>query len=84
MSGQLSLKTELLKTTLDDKARMEASLAEKSQLVTKRESAVKAVSQELVKANDTIKKLQTEVRRHNDKVKLSHKIVTEQEKLIAK
>jgi len=84
LSGQLSLKTELLKTTVDDKARMEASLAEKSQLVTKRESAVKAVSQELVKANDTIKKLQTEVRRHNDKVKLSHKIVTEQEKLIAK
>ena len=80
----MSLKSEILKTSLDDKAKAVQSLVEKTQLVAKRETAVKAVSQELVKANETIKKLQSEIRRHNDKVKLSQKIVGEQEKLITK
>jgi len=84
LSGELSLKSEILKTSLDDKAKAEQLLVEKTQLVAKRETAVKAVSQELVKANETIKKLQSEIRRHNDKVKLSQKIVGEQEKLISK
>lgn len=84
LSSQLSLKTELLKTTSEDKIKTEQALADKSQLVTKREAAVKAVSQELVKANEAMKKLQTEARRQAEKVKLSSKILSEQEKLIAK
>jgi len=84
LTSQLSLKTELLQTTSEDKAKLEQALTDKCQLVTKREAAVKAVSQELVKANEVTKKLQSEARRQTEKVKLSHKILSEQEKLITK
>ena len=84
LNGQVTLKSEMLKTLSEEKSKMETSLAEKSQLVAKREATVKAVSQELVKANEASKKLQAEARRQTDKVKLSHKIVSEQEKLISK
>ena len=60
LTGDLALHVELLKTTSENRAKMEQSLQDKTLLVTKRETAVKTVTQELVKANDTIKKLQDE------------------------
>ena len=63
--------------------RLGQELEEKSGLVRKRESGIRAVSADLLKANEIIKKLQDQVRQEHARAKLTARALEEQEGIVA-
>ena len=65
----LAKQQDLLTASQEQKTRLSDMLDEKENILSRRESAVKAMTEELIKANDIIRKLQAEMRNLTGKLK---------------